>query len=241
MYINHRADGSPAPGREIDLNRRPAPAARRWFLVVALAMVAAVPFFPRLHSGDRDSAGRPPVTADLFAYNQDGKSIRMSDLAGKVWVAAGFYAECPRCAARNARELQTLARKFAREPGFHMVCISVAPAEDHVHKLAGYAKALGADSSKWWFVSGDPASIHRYLEDGLKHAPVREAMNPAEKAASGKYVHDMGITVVDRNMRIVGKRDITWAAAQGEALAKQWEQHLHGIIRSELAKPPPRS
>ena len=42
---------------------------------------------------------------DLSATNQDGKTVKLSDLKGKVWIAAEFFAICPHCAVRNGEEL----------------------------------------------------------------------------------------------------------------------------------------
>ena len=39
---------------------------------------------------------------DYELTRQDGKKVKLSELDGKVWVAAQFFAACPMCAKRNA-------------------------------------------------------------------------------------------------------------------------------------------
>jgi hypothetical protein len=59
-------------------------------------------------------AKKPPtdwfaIATDLTAINQDGKTqVKLSDLKGKVWIAAEFFAVCPHCAVRNGEELKKI-------------------------------------------------------------------------------------------------------------------------------------
>lgn len=182
---------------------------------------------------------RPVIGSDLEAINQAGEEVRLSDLRGKVWAVTGFFAICPNCSRRNSTDLRTLAKRFAGEPDFHLVSITIDPETDGVKELKGYAEAFGADPAKWWFLTGDHEEIHDYLEDELLFPPVQERTDEAEIASLGLYLHDLGITVVDRQMRIVGKRDLAWAANQGNELKNEWERHLHGIIQAELRRPAP--
>jgi hypothetical protein len=47
----------------------------------------------------------------------------------------------------------------------------------------------------------------------------------------------MGIIVVNRDMQVVGKRDLAWAAQQSKALRAQWAEHLEKTIQRELDRP----
>lgn len=160
------------------------------------------------------AARRPVISGDLEAVNQDGEKATLSDLHGKVWAVAQFFAVCPICSRRNSKDLRSLAKRFADYPDFHLVCITVDPKSDGVEQLNGYAEAFGASSDKWWFLTGDHDEIHRYLEGDLLFPPVDERANEAEAAALGRFLHDLGITVVDWQMRIAGKRDLAWTASQ---------------------------
>ena len=95
-----------------------------------------------------------PVTRDFTAVNQAGETVRLSQLKGKVWLVAEFFAVCPHCAMRNGAELRVIYDEFKDHPDFQMVCISVDPQTDTVEKLKDYASALGADNRNWWFLNG---------------------------------------------------------------------------------------
>ena len=94
------------------------------------------------------------IGRDFTAVNQAGETVRLSQLKGKVWLVAEFFAVCPHCAMRNGAELRAIYDEFKNHPDFQIVCISVDPQTDTVQKLKDYASALGADTSDRWFLNG---------------------------------------------------------------------------------------
>lgn len=156
-----------------------------------------------------------PIEKDLVATNQAGESVKLSDLRGKVWVVAEFFAVCPHCAVRNGKELREIYDKFKDHPDFHIVCISVDPQQDNVEKLKDYAEALGADSKNWWFLnSGDEKATHEYLEKTLKFLGVRERTDPTQIESSGRFEHDMGLLAVSRDFSTFGKWDLAFQRSE---------------------------
>jgi len=105
------------------------------------------------------------IAKDLPAVNQDNQAVKLSDLRGKVWIVAEFFAICPHCAVRNGEELRKIYDEFRNHPDFHITCISVDPENDKPEKLVDYASALGAETKNWWFLNaGDAKTTHEYLE-----------------------------------------------------------------------------
>jgi protein SCO1/2 len=155
------------------------------------------------------------IGKDLVATNQAGEKVKLSDLRGKVWVVAEFFAVCPHCAVRNGKELREIYDAFGDHPDFQIVCISVDPQQDDVEKLKDYAEALGADSKNWWFLNaGDEKSTHEYLEQTLKFLGVRERTDPAQIEANGRFEHDMGILAVNRDFSTFGKWDLAFQRSE---------------------------
>lgn len=156
-----------------------------------------------------------PIGKDLVANNQAGETVKLSDLRGKVWVVAEFFAVCPHCAVRNGKELREIYDAFKDRPDFHIVCISVDPQQDDVEKLKDYAEALGADSKNWWFLNaGDEKATHEYLEKTLKFLGVRERTDPAQIEANGRFEHDMGLLAVSRDFSTFGKWDLAFQRSE---------------------------
>ncbi len=172
------------------------------------------------------------IEKDLVAKNQAGDEVRLSDLRGKVWVVAEFFAVCPQCAARNGAELRALYDRFKDEPDFHIVCVTVDPVEDDVEKLKTYAEALGADVSRWWFLNaGEEKATHEYLEKTLKFFGIRERSDAADIEANGRFQHDMGLMLVDKDFQVVGKWPLYDAKSED---AEKRNPGLYDRLKAEM-------
>lgn len=173
-----------------------------------------------------------PIGQDLVATNQEGREVRLSDLKGKVFLVAEFFAVCPMCAQRNGEELHKIYESFKEHEDFHIVCITVDPDNDDVERLEAYGKALGADPGNWWFLNaGGEKETHRYLEEELKFFGVRERRDPADIKANGRFAHDLGFLLVDRDFRVIGK----WPLADARSPeAKQRDPGLYERLKKDL-------
>lgn len=185
-----------------------------------------------------------PITRDLSAINQEGKPVNLSDLKGKVWIAAEFFAICPHCAVRNGEELRKIYDAFKDHPDFHIACISVDPENDNQKKLADYASALSADTKNWWFLNaGGADTTHTYLEQELKFFGIRERTDPADIEANGRYSHDLGFLLVDRDFRVIGKWPLADARSEEARkntpeLYEELKKQMFDRIRTELDTKP---
>ncbi|MEO8616515.1 MAG: SCO family protein, partial [Luteolibacter sp.] len=174
----------------------------------------------------------------------DNQAVKLSDLRGKVWIVAEFFAICPHCAVRNGEELRKIYDEFKSNPDFHITCISVDPENDHQERLADYAKAVGAETKNWWFLNaGDAQTTHDYLEHELKFFGIRERKDPLDIETNGKYAHDLGFILVDRNFHVIGKWPLADARSEDAKkldpnLYQKLKDELFNRIRTELAKKP---
>lgn len=182
------------------------------------------------------------IAKDLPAVNQDNQAVKLSDLRGKVWVVAQFFAICPHCAVRNGEELRKIYDEFKNHPDFHITCISVDPENDQQEKLADYASALSAETKNWWFLNaGDAKTTHEYLEKELKFFGIRVRTDPQDIEANGRYSHDLGFLLVDRDFKVVGKWPLADARSEEAKkrdpdLYQKTKDELFARIRLELAK-----
>jgi cytochrome oxidase Cu insertion factor (SCO1/SenC/PrrC family) len=183
------------------------------------------------------------IEKDLVATNQAGEKVKLSDLRGKVWVVAEFFAVCPHCAVRNGTELRAIYDQFKNHPDFQVVCISVDPSEDNVEKLNDYSSALGADVKNWWFLNaGDEQQTHEYLEKTLKFFKINKRIDPADIESNGRFQHDMGLILVDRNFTVIGKWPLADARSEvgmklNPGLYEKLKKEIFEKISTELEKP----
>lgn len=184
-----------------------------------------------------------PIAKDLEGTNQAGEKVKLSDLKGKVWLVAEFFAVCPHCAQRNGVEMRAIYDEFRNNPDFQIVCISVDPQQDSVEKLKDYATALGAETKNWWFFNaGAEKATHEYLEKELKFFGIRERGNPQEIAEQGRFAHDLAFLVVNRNFEVIGKWPLAEARSEEATkrepdLYERLKADLFDRVRKELAKP----
>ncbi len=195
-----------------------------------------------LNSGKETATQWFEISKDLSAVNQDNQPVKLSDLRGKVWIAAEFFAVCPHCAVRNGEELRKLYDEFGKHPDFHITCISVDPENDKQDKLADYAKALSAETKNWWFLNaGDATTTHEYLEKELKFFGIRQRTDPLDIETNGKYAHDLGFILVDRDFKVIGKWPLADARSEegkklDPNLYQKLKDELFARIRAELEK-----
>ncbi|TAG07659.1 MAG: hypothetical protein EAZ42_12635 [Verrucomicrobia bacterium] len=181
-----------------------------------------------------------PIERDLSGIKQDGQPIKLSDLRGKVWLVAEFFAICPHCARRNGQELREIYDAFKSHPDFHIACVSVDPENDGLDRLKDYASALGADVSNWWFINaGDAQTTHDYMQNTLKFFGIRERTDPADIAANGRFAHDLAFMLVNRDFQVIGKWPLADAKseetmARDPQLYQKLKDDLYQRIRAEL-------
>ncbi len=86
-----------------------------------------------------------------------------------VTVLAFTFTSCPLVCPMMNNQMLRLQRETRGLP-VHSVSISVDPERDTPEKLTEHAAAIGADTSRWTFLTGDYETVKRISEEGLKLA-----------------------------------------------------------------------
>jgi protein SCO1/2 len=192
--------------------------------------------------GSDTSKNFRPIEKDLAGVNQAGEHVKLSDLKGQVFVVTEFFAVCPKCAVRNGDQIGEIQTTFKDHPDFHIVSISVDPKMDDGERLVDYATAVNAETDHWWFLNtGEEKATHDYLEKNLGFFSIRERTDPNDIETNGRFAHDMGIMLVDRNFNVVGKWPLEDARSEegkkrDPELYEKLKKDLYARIRSELDK-----
>ncbi len=155
---------------------------------------------------------RPPHLArletDLEAVNRTGEAVSLGQLRGKVYVAGHQYPDCPAGCLGMAAVMKSLEAEFGDDPQFRLVSISVNPAGDTPEKMDAWVKERGVDSPDWWFLTGDPEAIAKYMISQFKFYATEEITDPALRAAQGPYAHDQRLAIVDGDANVRGYYDV---------------------------------
>ena len=162
------------------------------FLGFYFALTRFVPGFGEL---------KLPVLAYVkpFAFtNQEGRVITDKDVAGKVFVAEYFFTTCRGICPKMNANVRNIFLEFEKEPDFRILSHTVDPGTDSAGRLKKYADSLGADPSRWWFLTGSKDSLYRmargsYLLDDPKNN---------ETNINDQFIHTQFLALVDKSGRV---------------------------------------
>ena len=127
--------------------------------------------------------------------DQDGKTRRLREFAGKLQVAAMIFTHCEYACPQTLaalKKIQSAVLKMpqAKRPPVHFMLLSIDPERDTREVLKAYAQREGLDLHQWTLLRSDAATV-RELAAVLG---VRYKQNP-----DGNFAHSNLITLLDRN------------------------------------------
>jgi len=140
---------------------------------------------------------------DFSLLNQEGKTITQKDLQGKIYVADYFFANCKSICPKMSTQLERVQERFKNEPSFLILSHSVDPLRDSVSALKQYAQLHGADSRKWFFLTGDKKQLY----DLARHSYLVTATQG--NGGADDFVHTEQFALIDKEKHIRGFYDGT--------------------------------
>jgi protein SCO1 len=130
---------------------------------------------------------------DFQLTERSGKTVRLADLKGKVWLADFIYTTCTGPCPMISHRLADLQKDALKNPDVRFVSISTNPDTDTPTVLQHYAENLGASPERWLFLTGEKAKVHALIRDGFMSAVV-EQPNEAQP-----IIHSTKLMLVDKN------------------------------------------
>ena len=136
----------------------------------------------------------------LTFQNQFGDFSTQDSIENGITVVSFFFTSCPSiCPAMNFH-LKQVADRFKGVDYVNMVSITVDPERDTLEALQKYARKLGADERRWWFLRGTQDEAHQL-------APKFFLAANADSTAAGGYNHSQSVVLVDWNGNIRSRAD----------------------------------
>lgn len=152
-------------------------------MLSALAAALALLTFARAPAGDE----LPPFPGERIRtrlavpefrlVDQTGRACRPEDLRGRVVLVTGIYAQCSTTCPEILIETRKLLDSLppAVRSRLAVVALSLNPEYETTELMAALAAGYGFQHPEFRYLNGDPATMHRLLEQ-LQFARVR---NPA--------------------------------------------------------------
>lgn len=141
---------------------------------------------------------------DFVLVERSGKSARLADLRGAIWIANFIYTDCQDTCPLQTAEMAKLQEQFGAKTGVKLVSISVDPKKDTPQVLALYAERYKADPHRWLFLTGAAEQITRLVQQGFR---LSVAAAGAAGAEAGVILHSPRFVLVDSETEIRGYYD----------------------------------
>ena len=171
-------------------------------------------FLPREVTKEQEENPWDPAGIEDFSFTDtDGQTVTKADLVGKPFIISFIFTLCRGPCPNVSREMREIQDRL-KDYDFHLVSLTVDPQRDTAEILKTYGKELGADFSRWKFLTGQQSDIY-----GLIHRsflmPVQEEEDRDRKPGF-EIIHSTNIMLVDKTGRVIGK----FNAQRGEEMAK---------------------
>ena len=158
---------------------------------------------------DPPRPSRPPdallnagdVIPDAAFVDETGAERRLSDWRGRVVAVTFVYTRCPIpdfCPLMD-RHFQSAQRALAADPLLgtraQLLSVSIDPAYDRPPVLAAHARRVGADRTRWTFLTGAPEAVEAFAwRFGV--SVIRDG------AAGAEIVHNLRTAVIGDDGRL---------------------------------------
>jgi protein SCO1/2 len=114
--------------------------------------------------------GAASLPVGEFQFQErSGRTVRDTDLNGRVWIASFIFTRCPLSCPRISSVMKGLQERLART-NVVLVSISVDPDHDTPNVLTEYANKFGASYDRWWFLTGPKAATYDLVQNRFKLA-----------------------------------------------------------------------
>jgi protein SCO1/2 len=199
---------------------------RAWYFIVLIFLVAcndkpqqptsntqSLPYFGEFDIELRtlpDGTQKPdtlyyPIPKFSFV-NQDSTIITRENYEGYITLVDFFFTDCPTICPIMSAQMARLQDKFQKENQnlpIRFLSFSVKPEADTPEKLKAYSQRIGADLTRWNFLTGKASDIYDLAQEGFLLTAF-----PSDTAQGGIF-HTDKVTLLDKTMRMRGYYDGT--------------------------------
>jgi protein SCO1 len=216
------AEGEP---RHVGLHRNPFV----WAFVLGIVTLTALR--PLL----RHIPAPPPIVGQVPPFtlvDQEGRRFGRDDLLGRVTIANFFCTNCGSATPEVMKGMRRIEDAY-KDRGIDrigLISVSTDPREDTPERLREYALVIGADATRWTFLTGDVRMAHD-LAVGLfrNTAPLVAEPRAREVSSTDSAGGDNSkpLVLIDQRGRIRG-----WYAADEMGLDEVYNRAQHVLAQS---------
>jgi cytochrome oxidase Cu insertion factor (SCO1/SenC/PrrC family) len=166
-------------------------------------------------SAPPDSPTKFNTVAPFTLTDSTGKAVTLDALLGKPWNADFVFTRCTG-PSPVVTSFMKKAQDMLHADDVRLVTITVDPDYDTPEVLAKYAALIGADTTRWTFLTGPLGAITELLNKSFLVPIVKESGLPVGES----IVHRTNLTVVDARGVVRGYYDGEHAEGVEQAVAR---------------------
>ncbi len=145
----------------------------------------------------------PRQLVDFALTNSAGGVLTRRDLSGKILVVDFLFTSCSlTCPAVNTQMAQ-IQHLTTSDPDVKLVSITVDPRDDTASVLEKYGAGFGADTNRWFFLTGDKSELYNLIGTSF----LSKDANDPFGYMPGNFAHTERIAIVDSRGRLHGYFD----------------------------------
>jgi protein SCO1 len=164
--------------------------------------------YARRNAPDKDSLPILSTVPEFSLMDQDGKTITLNDMKGKIWLADLIFTKCEGICPRMSSNFSQLQTSLSNND-IHLVSFSVDPEYDRGEVLKSYANRFNADPAKWTFVTGNRPTIFSLAKQGFLLGVDSAGLEP-----DNLITHSEKFVLIDRKGRMRSYYDGTDSTTQ---------------------------
>lgn len=182
-------------------------------VLISFFIVLAAVFMTYFYRVTREVPKRLPVygnpghvVTDFSFTNQDGKTITLKDVDGKIRVVEYFFTTCKGICPRMNENMSKVYQAFQGNDKVIIMSYTVDPKKDTVGAMKAYSLRFDADSKQWLFLTGDKKQLY----DMARNAYLVTAIDDtATVDIESDFIHSEKMILIDDGGRIRGQYDGT--------------------------------
>jgi protein SCO1/2 len=144
--------------------------------------------------------------ANFTLTNQEGKTVTLDSLKGKIIIADFFFTHCPTICPGLTMNMKRMAESIhnGRRVGdktnkqVHFLSFSIDPERDSVERLKYWADRFQINPEQWWLLTGDKKVIYDMVIEEMKVGLVDG------KGVDTNFIHSDRFVLIDSNRHVRG-------------------------------------
>ena len=151
-------------------------------IYIAIAVFLLATYFMN-YKGKENELPEIGMVPEFEFVNSEQETITLNNLKGKVWVADFIFTTCTMACPMMTGNMNIIHKKYKKNDDVRLVSISVYPEYDTPEVLTKYASQYDANTSRWYFLTGEESTVKRVIKDGFKIGDYEDIIFHSEKFA----------------------------------------------------------